>query len=414
NLTESLKKVPRAQAAQVPKVHDQWTTYQMRTRFYQSMKLPKEVRNGQGLFFHRWVAALPYLERSSNSSEKREDSYLWQGSYRLRTLSGIWSPDDKNGVRLGDAIDRLYLWTWKWMAAENMSREKVIWTMDSILEQVDVHELSKENSLLLRNALSWLAVLDVSIHKKIEKLLLKLQGVTSLHYPVLNAELSLIYCLFKEDSEDLKRALDQFPIFKRIYHQCLQNKTALLPYLQSVCHNRHDEKNSRYDILVNRQTSEIYFKHLHKKIKSDALAKALSALEQNGFLPADLENLRSWYNLSARLRQFMPANSVIREGKQLTRGPEWPHMKIVNQEDSPYEQRWDSLSLTKNQMVGTDAYLQAAKALLPLSFTRLQLEKRMKISKATACRMLEVWLEKGLLKKTGQARSIRYLWRTHE
>ena len=102
-------------AASIANVKEQWEAYKLRKTFYQSMELltPKEQSlGGQAAFFCSWVGLLPYMNLKAKPIFTI-DLALWQGGYRARTLNLLWSPVDREPIRVQDAIERLYLWTWR-------------------------------------------------------------------------------------------------------------------------------------------------------------------------------------------------------------------------------------------------------------------------------------------------------------
>lgn len=421
-LQYSLSQISEFDRPRVAHVLEQWRAYQMRKKFYTEMEAYSADISGQGLFFKKWIHELPYMQQASLVLEGLNSSYVWQGSYRLRTLAGVWSPADRGSVRIGDAIDRLYLWVWKWLANKDMSKEKINWTLESILQQLELAELNKENSLLLRNACSWLALLDSSFSKKAPKLIYRLQNISSSNYPLLETEFALISCLTQADSADLVKSLSQFPVFELIYQQNqkknLSEKNVLLPLLQDYFVSKHIRTQKRkLEVAVNCQTNEVHFFKSDLKIRSPKMTLLLALLSKEGSvsfsqLGSEFEDSRTVYNLLARLRKHMSSQAFIVDDQKISQGPKWPRLEIMHLTDLAQAEPEGISSFigAKVQVVGSEAYLQAARALLPNTFTRKELEAKLKISKATACRMIEEWLTKNWLSKEGQARSIQYQW----
>lgn len=423
-LAHSLNQLSPDAQIQTQNVLEQWTAYKSRQAFYFSMQTPKESNKGQPGFFAKWTYELPYTEKESLLNQNLDGAYLWQGSYRLRTLNGIWSPTDRQGVRVSDAIDRLYLWTWKWLKNLDISKEKIIWTLESILDQLDLQELGKENALLLRNALLWLALLDPSLKKKMPRLLPRIQKISSSNYPLLETEFCLIECLSRPDSSDLVASLNAFPIFALIYKQSkktsLTYKDAFLPRLQEYLSSRLEIlSKDTPDVVVNGQTHEIHFVNQEIKIKSERMTLLFALLEKRPFINfaelGDFRDPRTVYNLIARIRKLTNSKSLRLSDEKIFKGPAWPQVKIFCADDLATTNLEDfNFDIGKNKVIDSEAYLQAAKALLTKSFSRKDFEKALKVSKATACRMLQLWIDKKYLRKEGKARNVQYFWESYD
>lgn len=419
-----LEEVPASEQVFVRNVKEQWNAYQARKNFYSHMQLSDFEITGQGLFFRKWIAELPYTQTESLLLAESDQTYLWQGSYRLRTLAGIWSPSDKNSVRIGDAIDRIYLWVWKWLASENITKEKLYWTWDSVEQQLDLNELSKENSLLMRNACAWMGLVDPKFKKKQNGILKRLKSIESRNYPLLQTEYALIECLFEKDSSDLVSALNQFPVFARIYSQCknfdLADDEVLLPRLHKIMNDRFQFKaDKNYDVLVNTQEQTIHFIKSDTTINSAKISLLFSLLKSRDYVDfeevGEFIDTRSIYNLAARVRGLTSKDCLYIKNQRLYKGQGWPLVKIFENEfDDKIPNLLSSYRLEKLNFVGSTAHLQAARALLPSTFTRKQLEKVLKISKATACRMMKEWLKDKIIRKNGQARAVQYCWENYE
>lgn len=406
----------KTQELSLKHVEEQWKSYQIRKKFYTHLQIPPEKDlSGQALFLKMWLTELPYTEQKNSLLEDWDSHHLWQSSYRFRTLAGIWSPQDRSVVRVGDAIDRLYLWVWKWMAnQEEMSLEKNLWTLESILLNLELSEQSQENKLLLRNAGSWLVLFEPTLKKKVGKILDRLQKVSSARYPVLEEEFNLIQCLSEKDGKDLVSGLKRFSVFSKIY------QGEFLPHISSQVRNKKSlSRDKDIKITVDLQTEIITFHQNQLQIHSRRMCQLVALLIKYPSISFDqIETSvdpRSIYNLVSRLKKYFPKNSIRIEKQKIYRGSSWPKIDLVNQSALFTESldelgNFDFTDSLKPQFVGSEAHLQAAKALLPEKFGRLQLQKVLAVSKATACRMIEEWFNEGLIAKQGQGKNIFYQW----
>lgn len=395
---------------------EQFSAYKMRSSFYQTMTILDLEVSGQAQFFKQWVHELPYMTTASNSEINMPD-YLWQNSYRMRTLNGLWSPTDRSVSKAGDAIDRLYLWVWKWIAGEHISTEKIAWTLESILQQLDLEAQSRENLLLMRNACSWIVFLEPQLEVKLQNTLRRLQKISSAHYAVLESEFLLIQCLSEKDSSDLVSSLDHFPVFAKIFkrkikYPRLEKKLELLEIL-------NNKKGNGHSIQVDLTRNRIILLESNRHISSPSLTLLIQLVEENERVPFQLFGIdsepRAIYNLATRLRKIFPKNALMIEQQELFKGPKWPKILIMKKEsqfDAETIPLTDSHSSGhKLKFVGSPEFFQAARALLPSVFTRLELEKNLRISKATACRILDEWLRHELITKSGKARNVTYSWK---
>lgn len=417
-----------------------WTAYKIRRLFYKDMAIPKRnpqdpTNTGLGDFLTKWICELPYTRQPSLVPVSQNSAYLWQGTYRQRTLMGLWTPEDSHAVRLSDAIDRLYLWVWKWMVSDLISKEKLIWTLESILRQLELNELSKENSLLLRNACAWLSLTDPILKKRLSPLILRLKKTSGSNYALLGIEFNLILCLrFLDDQteneitelDDVLDSLPRFPVFDEIYNQyrdALLNPTkscaqAILPQLQKRAQLKFlQRKYKSHQVLINLETEEIYFTEKEIHVTSPKMILLFQLLHQRKKIHfddlGDYNDSRNLYNLVARVRRHLATENCLSiTDQEIIKGPNWPTVQFLNSRESQMKAKLDSQIVTtsKLQFVKSEAYLQAARALLPEKFDRKKLEKSLKVSKATACRMLEEWHHNKLISKNGTARFTYYQW----
>lgn len=447
----------------VSHVQEQWIAYQMRKNFYHFLKLniyqSKDqeniaIQSGQPLFFKRWVQSLPYFIVNSNTtgvnqsdsheiivdSEETEKKYLWQGSYRERTLSGLWVPSDLYIDRTSDAIDRLYLWTWFWMAKKmNMTIEKVFFSLESVLNELDCDLQSKENLLLLRNSLEWISFLEPMLSRKLEKLRSSLRKIKTTHYPVLEAENYLIQRLTQPQvPRDLEVLISKFPIFIQILHEVENinhphlSQNLLLPLLYErrkefsreisnktsdlKCANLFSGDKIEKEILVNLLRLEVQVCETKTIVSSRPMALLLAALEKKDKVKVEEVfgpnfEIKSIYNLISRIRHLTSPQALIVRDQLILRGPDWPVVKIVHASESITKIK-PALNLHQNRIrvQNSEAYAQAAHALLPFVFTRRDVEKCLHVSKATACRMIEAWIKEDKILSEGQAKATHYKW----
>lgn len=406
-------------------VIEQWSAYGLRKKFYTELVLDEGEFLGQSEFFKNWVLALPYYQKKINLTESAEaeypSSYLWQGAYRQRTLSGIWLPSDSESVKVSDAIDRLYLWTWWWMADRlQINAVKIIWTMESILNNLEIESQGKESLILLRNSLSWIALLEPNLKSRFEKVLNALNRILTSSYPVLEIEFVLTQALSDLTKLELIKALKTFPVFYEIYKEIKEAKSLQsLPRLQRRLNPVVKfNKGKHFSLVVDISKNEIRTFNSYQVLKSKYLTQLISLLEKNG--KARFEQLvdsqeeidpRRIYNLVVRARKILSNSAIHIRGQEVIKGSEWPAILIMNDDSNLPEEFADvDFKNQKTSLVHSETHLQAAKALLPVQFTRKELETALKVSKATASRMIDKWLFEKLITVKGKAKAAFYIW----
>ena len=408
------------QASEMDKIFnvvEQWRAYWMRQNFYQKMEVPNDDdASGQGAFFQDWVTELPYIGTSSIVDKKMEDTYLWQWSYRMRTLRGVWSPSDRSLGRVADGIDRLYLWVWKWMASDEISAEKVLWTLESVLEQLELESQSRDDLLLLRNACTWLVNLLPELGRKFKSVLPKLQRLSGENYPLLDTEYFLILGLFNHGQEnvDLPLMLKRFECFANIYQRPM-----MLPRLgERIAYlNDQNADAKAFYACVDLIENKVSVPSKNKTIRSSMMAKLIASMDQKkscdiGEL-SSTDDIRQVYNLVERVKKIFPKKSLKIENGQVRRGQGWPSIKIMSsllESDSVEVKFNEDFNSQRLKFVGSEAHLTAAKALLSHDFDRKELEKALNISKATACRMISEWTSQNILERKGMGKATRYSW----
>lgn len=408
-------------------LEEQWLAYRMRQKFFSEMHLLEaEKIEGQGLYFSSWVNGLPYFNQ--NWQEKIlfdwEKSYVWQGAYRARTLAGVWLPADQETPLVVEAISRLYLWTWWWLGDHpQIGTDKIIWTLESILRSLEMETQSKANLLLLRNSLCWIVLVEPGLEKKVERILQALKKRTSSRYQSLEIEFALNQAILQGRLQKtqlaLEKSIKRFSSYARILEESVCfTEDALLPRLQRRLHPLKGQAEHACLILVDLSRQEIRMLKSYRVLRSQSLSRLLSLIHQFG--TASFEDIldtteevdpRKIYNLVVRARKLTSYSALKIRGKEVVRGTDWPSMMILNQSFDPTHLSTLPVSPMRGfSLIGSKSHLQVAKALLPGEFNRKEVQKILKVSKATACRMIEKWIQDEFLEAIGKARAVRYQW----
>lgn len=393
--------------------------YDLRKSFYQQGRVDDIISGpsvGQAEFFACFVSHLPYTQFDDRYKNLLIDkNYLWQGSYRLRTLNNLFLPSDQNNIRMADAIDRLYLWLWQWMAGhEEVSLKKIELTLASIVELLDIELLSKENQLLLRNSLSWLTLACPKLVSGMKKSIDVLESLTSKNYPLLDQEFLLIqkikmklYC-----TRTPKVKLEGFFLN---YYQNLETLPRLYEVIKPIVLNK--TKNKANELIINFATNEVRNRKLEKTIISPLLSRFFYlAFDKGHFKLADIkkgfgEKTRQSYNLFNRAKKYLPGMMIELDKKVVKTSFNRERISLINKELA--------LSLDhkeiKHQHYKTTAAesivsVQAIKLVYPEGFKRKEFEKTFELSKTTATRIINHWIEDHIIVKEGKGKGVIYKW----
>jgi len=405
-LRELIRENPRPEDCK--HVLEQWTAYQLRTSFYRDMTIPVHGESGQAQFFTQWVQSLPYVLRDHQPQLPQD--YLWQGSYRLRTLAKVFIESDAYPLRLGDAIDRLYLWTWLFMSGDAaLTREKLILVVDSLLRDLELDRMAKENLLLLRNALGWIELLYPFLKSKFQKIMSQLHRISSSHYFVLEAEYDLI--LNFKNREFNTSATDQlfsyFSSFQEIYDP--NQRKNCWPVLHEALSSTQ-ACNQASDVVIDLDQRLVQIKSKGKSFYSKVICQLIRWIHEHEQVVVSELSSYDVANGVYRLRKLFGSDVILWKNGALMKGKNWPSDIVIK----GGQINESHVVLKSLNIVESDKYLQAAKAIFSGAFTRKDIEERMKISKSTANRMLESWHNAGRITKTGNAKATTYFWSKNE
>ena len=440
----ALEAIPEAELDDAAHALEQRCAYAIMREFHltgrladpECPRLARFARQGQAAFSRQWASRLPYAQADADP-EPQQTKYIWQGAYRSRTLMGLWIPDDRAPVRAGDAIDRLYLWTWRWMAGDDgPDPEKILRTLDSALAHADFSAESRDNLLFLRNSIGWLSLLEPSLASRLrrprEALRARLARGRGDGYRLLDAEHALIQCLEGKDAADLRRALPEFPAFESVYAAVKAGRAdGLIPLaLERLRRRRRTRQRAQWGrgVVVDCDAGEVRMPHESRRVRSPRLARLFLALHaQSKVRAADLGfagesdelgfDARALHNLVSRARRFVPKDALSVRGDCVARGPAWPKIFVIGSERSMDGDRSLVLEAERAEFGGgsaaagaSNARLQSTRMLLGDAFTRNEAQARMGVSKATACRLIGTWLRERRLLRVGSARATVYRW----
>lgn len=406
-IEEQLESLPSKLMPAVENAVHQINAYELRRCFYTNLKLPELISGSQATFFKDWVEALPYY--SGQKRPQKYERFLWEGSYRLRTLASIWIASDQYGIRMSDAIDRLYLWVWKLLVKwSDVEAEYCSQTLNYILEMLETENQSKEDLLLLRNAIAWFNMLFPHARTSTHSLFKSLSTLKSDNYPVLEAEFDFHHWLKGEIAGSKSPgSLRQILIWRYTeFHNLAKTWRDRLKGLST----RLDPQtlaNTSANVIVDLTSTKIILIDKNRTFVSPALSEFFQELVQAESIKiVDYEKF-DVLNLIYRTRKMFGKTALLVAGGCVSLGPDWPKIQFIDRIGPAL----NSVNEQTPSFSESKAYLQAAKALFVNSFKRRELEKKMKVSKATANRMLKAWMRENYIVQSGNSKSSIYTWR---
>ncbi len=385
--------------------------YRLRKQFYREGIVGVPENSGLSDYFHKWCQQLPYV--AQKEPQFLDSDYLWQGSYRFRTLVRAWSDEDHHVLRASDAIDRLYLWTWLFMGGrKEVGEDQVVSTLESILRILDIDLLSKENSLLLRNAIGWINVLIPSLRKRLHPIEVKLRKLTTPNYPLLQEEYDWIERI---RSDHVKSdGIEDGKI------RCPQNKVRKIGRMKAFFSEFEDKlpvlkirlgslwcQNQGYDLVVDASTAEIAVIKEKKIVISRVLTDLIIVLDRNESVQIDHWHEPKTQNLVYRARKIFGKDFVSVRRRQVHKGDAWPRILVRNGVAIDLEPK---TCVGSQRFISPQSCLQVTKAIFPKKFKRAEVQKQFSVSKATANRLINKWILSGLIYERGHARGKSYLW----
>jgi hypothetical protein len=405
-------------------IRQQYDAYLLRKSFYQHGKLNWNKTNeeiGQSDFFACFVSHLPYMIDRINNIDFYQSIFsnqanLWQGSYRLRTINGFFIPADTSVERIGDGIDRLYLWTWYWMASQKeISIRKLELTLDSILKALDLDELSIENKLLLRNSLFWIRMFSPKSTTRIKDLIRDLQKASGKNYNTLESEFLIQQELWSLVNCGVKSGQKQSSIFEKLLEE--DKRTLLLPNLSLVLNKKIHSSDKNKEIIIDLAKNEIQNMPEGTCLQSPLLTRLFFLIYERGIFSLDDiqdnfgENKRQIYNLFNRAKKFYPQIEIsLKDGKVIS-SLDRNLIKIENSyAKSKVTKKLIKKVIQKQSKAESIVSINAIKLIHPVEFNRGQFQKIFNFSKATATRILNDWQDQGIIERKGQGKAVRYLW----
>jgi len=448
-------------------IADQLLAFELRTAFRTgeiakiAQSEPPKDRITQAHYFRLWVRSLPFHGHTAALAGDSDFEFfiqnqraLHQGGYRLRTLTGQLHPEDLRALRLSEAIDRLYLWTWRWLVnPELFPAKKILYVLEKIDLKRDQDRLTAEDAQMFRNTLLWLSLLGATPRERIQPLIDLFCAGSGVEFPILAQERLLI--------EYLNACRDGADIFANDLYDQLESQStndALFAALARAVQSGNASVAPRAlrdfaerlvmtlsakrapalgEILIDSARSTITLAD-GKLIRSRSFCMAALLLKKYSVVStADFAHFcfgvrqydsfchdRNIVNLLARMKLVfapelgfrMKAGRVIAEGTwnkvafaeatpamdQFAQDPAW-HRFLESSETRTVS------SPSARKATPAELLLETPPtALLGKSLSRRDLESELARPRSTTNRILKIWIKRRLVQKRGAGRLTRY------
>jgi hypothetical protein len=386
----------------------------------------------QVMYYRGWISALPYadvdtsvLEQALSHLTRDADFYL--RSYRLQTLVGrVYQAVAPPRATWKERIDRLYLWTWRWIESPTLAHKQSLVAVISEIEKWDGRDvLTADDMQMVQNALEWILIFEPQKRTQWSAILRRTSSIRKNIAPLYHYERLCIQSV----AASRKRA----------------DREKLEIEMQIAAHPLHRQPDfkmfelSRKLITASRKSTPRFFTidpdsgsiaYGNKRVATSlTLARLLEGLISEGKMrfsdamliayqiqPYDSEiHDAKIQNLVMRLRKvlgtgvklitrerwiFLDApKGKLRVADVLARG-RLPFEKSVRSEESREQRLRNERSLT--------LLLKEATSLKGRNFTRQDLENTLQIPKASLTRYLGVWMKRGWVVRSGSGRNVQY------
>ena len=423
------------------------------------LKTELKFKSIQQIHYYRlWVQALPFVarEKSADSLENflLKGHLLYQYPYRARTLQGLWHNDDARVARWSELTDRLYLWTWRWLKdPDTFPFERLEPLLEQLVEAGSLlGKLSPEEFQMMRNALGWLGLFDLSSHEALTRALQAHRPTFSADHPLFGFESQLQNCLrvARDDGIEAGRleleTLRNHPLwtndglefesYAEVFSEELSDSAFVARMRLWISRGRPEKGVSVHIDLTTGEVQTV--KPKKQKILSASLAKAIDLLQARPLVPyAEFVRVCFGYyrydsvvhelkilNLLARAREVLPPGFQLgvkaAHVRLVADAAAWKKIRIERAHphaskllQSPAWKRL--LSRTADRADGAQILSVQLKPQLLLrqlqegqEITRRELERLTGKSRATSNRLIAQWVKSGFLKPVGNAKNTKY------
>jgi hypothetical protein len=416
-------------------IESQIQALNLREKFRQNLITPDDLSLletsdiNQSSYFLTYIYQIPYISQK-NSAQQLEAFTLKQGhlfnkDFRMRTLTYQWAETDSSSGRLIDHIERIYLWTWKWMHnPQNNNMDLLVKSIKHFPwnELSHLDKLSPDSQSMFLLALGWLNYFDHSLESLHDSISKKIKF--AVNNKVLSSERSVQLQLISKRADvslENANAKSIFNIISQFKEQTSQN------------HNNFN--NNTIAVDLSKYIIKIDGRNIHSKSLSTALAlifekdnievdqffnKTLSSIEYDHFL-----NAHQISNIIYKLNKILNSQLTIKQKNGLIYSVGNKNCIQLFYADLRTQQlvshnEWTSLvqNLRKQfSLISENKTQSRSKKILAMQekfsqFNRQDLQKELNLSKTEAVRLLQNWLSSGIVQKKGFSKKITYHFST--
>lgn len=390
------------------------------------------ARGEQTLYFAAWVADLPHLgfpELASAAKERFAGQIATTGigyhsAFRLRTLNGLLIEEDLGNVRVSEKIERLYLWTWRWLAKpESAALAKILLLQDSIRRQSTV--LAGDDHRIFSLSLRWLGLFAGLSTSELDRLFQGHSAAESRAVPQLECEGRLLDYLFaardgSRFAADTKQSLfHESPAcaerLATLFSGDAAGLAALSDSIRALETARDEQPGVTVELLKRRITAdgeEILSEPLTKLLElfrsSERAGKAQVLSHVFGIrrYEPELHDQKLANLLSKANRQFADTAQFSTKGDQVIARIQRERLHFAEcdlhtlsfaQADLSLLLADDGKQKEKNLAALTDRWV-----------SRSELEAGLGVSRATAARWLKSRVDSGEIEAKGSGKNVRY------
>jgi hypothetical protein len=425
-----MKRAREQKAAFVLATDAQLQAFYLRRDFRQGqikiLKFQESEDGAQAEFQQAWVHHLAFINSKDFDKEASLRKLFFAEAlhakkYRLKTLMADSAMSDGKETPCNHEVDRLYLWTWNWLASPTERNRK---NLSLVLSEFDfpgvLGKVTATSAYMLRNALGWIALFQPKLSSWVK-------GYVS-HLPAAPAE---GYGLFDYEAawiSELALSAKSARPFAHRKHSLDKSKDLLFAkFAKTWAGELVKDKSTKASVRVNLSTWTIESKHKKSISKPVCLVieqlkhhKALSFADALGLAfeiaPYDSEvHSLKIFNIISRVKKVLPTSVKIRTKNEMMY---WigPTSSVQIEDLGPHARAIfnDGVSFGAVKRVAEENFNQIhPRQILPRlrsgnRFSRSELQKALKISKASTARWIRRWSTEGLVTRKGAGKSARY------
>ncbi len=391
---------------------------------------------GQGYYFLSFIAKLPcfnvdkikkYIEAQKVSVSEKH----WLNAYRLRTFSELLVVDDlKDDVKLESVVERVYLWTWRWLMAPDTN---LFYKIGEVIKHLNLRaheqEVTHEHYQMLENSLLWISLFQGAGSIWCNEILKKINyaKVRPCDFFSYEKKIIEIYQAQKEKrniiADDMILELTNIITPEFVLPELLTANNMLSSGLKSLINtNITIDKGVVIDFSL-MKTSFLKNKKIFKYIENEHLVKLFNVFE-NKMVSSKQEILLSCFGLKEfnyDIHSNKLANLLSRSNKELQDlGKFQIRQDVIRligdfkievlgacKHTSQCYPFWEAMEFEKD--IQKEASLRPKlDKLADKWFSRKELEQILNFSKSNTTRKINQWCEEKILLKKGLGKKTKY------